>query len=296
MLARQQQVWASQQHIWASASAELLKLRKRPAIWVLAGVWLALLTFFGYLLPYLGYLTGGSSAPRSDPMGSGALADTLPANLVGNAVAGYALFGGAIVMILGALVAGSEYGWGTIKTVLTQRPGRVSVYAGSLVALAAVLLALVLVSFGLSAAASAAIATTESLPLAWPAVTEVLTGIAAGWLVLGMWCLFGVLLGTLTRGTAMAVGLGLVWALVVENLVRASSAVLDVLVTVQQGLPGVNAGSLVASLGARGEGPGDGTPGVAPVVDGTQATVVLVGFVVAFAVIAGLLQARRDVV
>jgi hypothetical protein len=53
------------QHVWASASAELLKLRKRPAIWVLAGVWLALLTFFGYLLPYLGYLTGDSSAPRS---------------------------------------------------------------------------------------------------------------------------------------------------------------------------------------------------------------------------------------
>ena len=279
------------QHVWASASAELLKLRKRPAIWVLAGVWLALLTFFGYLLPYLGYLTGDSSAPRS-----GALADTLPANLVGNAVAGYALFGGAIVMILGALVAGSEYGWGTIKTVLTQRPGRASVYAGSLVALAAALLALVLVSFGLSAVASAVIANAESLPLTWPTATDVLTGIAAGWLILGMWCLFGVLLGTLTRGTAMAVGLGLVWALVVENLVRASSAVLDVLVTVQQGLPGVNAGSLVASLGARGEGPGDGTPGVAPVVDGTQATVVLVGFVVAFAVIAGLLQARRDVV
>jgi ABC-type transport system involved in multi-copper enzyme maturation permease subunit len=279
------------QHVWASASAELLKLRKRPAIWVLAGVWLALLTFFGYLLPYLGYLTGDSSAPRS-----GALADTLPANLVGNAVAGYALFGGAIVMILGALVAGSEYGWGTIKTVLTQRPGRASVYAGSLVALAAALLALVLVSFGLSAVASAVIANAESLPLTWPAATDVLTGIAAGWLILGMWCLFGVLLGTLTRGTAMAIGLGLVWALVVENLVRASSAVLDVLVTVQQGLPGVNAGSLVAALGTRGEGQGDGTPGVAPVVDGTQATVVLVGFVVAFAVIAGLLQARRDVV
>ena len=277
--------------MFASASAELLKLRKRPAIWVLAGVWLALLTFFGYLLPYLGYVTGDGSAPRS-----GALADTLPANLVGNAVAGYALFGGAIVMILGALVAGSEYGWGTIKTVLTQRPGRTSVYAGSLVALAAVLLALVLVSFGLSAAASATIATSESLPLAWPAATDVLTGIAAGWLILGMWCLFGVLLGTLTRGTAMAIGLGLVWALVVENLVRASSAVLDVLVTLQQGLPGVNAGSLVAALGAQGESPEGGTPGVAPVVDGTQATLVLVGFAVAFAVIAGLLQARRDVI
>lgn len=271
----------------ASFSAELLKLRKRPATWVLAGVWLALLTTFGYLLPYLGSLTGNTDAP-------GALADTLPANLVGNAVAGYALFGGAIVLILGALVAGSEHGWGTVKTVLTQRPSRWSVYAGSVAALAVILLGLVLVSFGLSAAASAGIAAVESLPTDWPGPGELAVGIGAGWLILGMWCLLGMLLGTLTRGTALAVGLGLVWALVVENLVRASAAVLDLMATVQTALPGVNAGSLVAALGAGGQGQAEGTPGVAAVVGGTQAVLVLVGFIVAFAVLAGLLQ-RRDI-
>jgi ABC-2 type transport system permease protein len=137
----------------ASVSAELLKLRKRPATWVLAGVWLALLTTFGFLLPYLGYLTGDTGGPPVGP-----IAGTLPANLVSNAIAGSALFGGALVMILGALIAGSEHGWGTIKTVLTQGPRRASVYAGSLAALAAILLGLVLVSFALSAAASAVIA------------------------------------------------------------------------------------------------------------------------------------------
>lgn len=268
-----------------SLSAELLKLRKRPAVWVLAGVWLALLLTFGYLLPYLG------AGPDSGGPRGAALVSTLPANLVSNAVAGYALFGGALVMILGALVTGSEYGWGTVKTVLTQRPHRLAVYGGTLAALAVALLGVVLVSFAVSAGASAAIAGAESLPADWPGVTEIVTGIGAGWLILAMWCLLGVLLGTLTRGTALAVGLGLVWALVVENLVRASAAVLDVMATVQQALPGVNAGSLVAALGTGQQD----TPGIAAVVGGTQATVVLVAYLAVFALAAGTLWTRRDV-
>ncbi len=271
----------------ASMSAELLKLRKRPATWLLAGVWLALLTTFGFLLPYLGYLTGDPGPARIGP-----LAATLPENLVSNAIAGSALFGGALVMILGALISGSEHGWGTLKTVLTQRPRRLSVHLGSLAALAVILFGLVLVSFALSAAASAAIAAAESLPVDWPGAGQVAVGVLAGWLILGMWSVLGVLLGTLTRGTALAVGLGLVWALVVENLIRASAAVLDVMATVQRALPGVNAGSLVAALG---EGQGDGTPGVVAVVDGTQATIVLLGYLIAFTLLAGLLLARRDI-
>ena len=44
--------------------------------------------------------------------------------------------------------------------------------------------------------------------------------LGAGFLVMEMWALVGFLLGTLARGPALSVGLGLVWALVVENLLR----------------------------------------------------------------------------
>ncbi|HEU4542437.1 MAG TPA: hypothetical protein VFR23_15020 [Jiangellaceae bacterium] len=37
-------------------------------------------------------------------------------------------------------------------------------------------------------------------------------------LIFGMWTAAGVLIGVLTRSPALAVGLGLVWSLVVENL------------------------------------------------------------------------------
>ena len=277
--------------MFASVSAELFTLRKRPALWVLGGVWLSLLLFFGYGLTWLSYRSAANPA-----VGQRILADALPANLVGNAIAGYALFGGAMVMILGALVAGSEYGWGTLKTVFTQRPGRWSVHLGRVGALAVALLAMVLVSFALSAGASATIATVESAPLDWPSAADVMRGVAAGWLVLGMWCAFGLLLGTLARGPALAIGLGLVWALVLENLVREFAALLEPLAAVQRVLPGVNAGSLVAALGSQGgAGTEGGTPGVVAVVDGTEAAVVLAAYVIGFVLVSGLLLQRRDV-
>lgn len=89
----------------------------------------------------------------------------------------------------------------------------------------------------------------------------------------------------------MAIGLGLVWAMAVENLVRGTAMLLDVVDTLQRGLPGVNAGSLVAALG---DGP-NGTPGVAAVVGPGQASAVLAAYLVAFAVLTALLVARRDV-
>ena len=277
--------------MFASVSAEVFTLRKRPALWLLGGVWLSLLVFFGYVLNWLSYRSAEDPAA-----GQRILADALPANLVGNAVAGYALFGGAVVMIVGALVAGSDYGWGTLKTVLTQRPGRLRAHVGRVGALAVALLALVLVGFALSAGASAIVATAASEPLGWPVAADVVTGIAAGWLVLGMWCSFGLLLGTLARGPALAIGLGLVWALVLENLVRGFAALLEPLAAVQRMLPGANAGSLVAALGARGGvGAEGGTPGVVAVVDGTQAALVLAAYVVGFVLVAGLLLHRRDV-
>ena len=39
-------------------------------------------------------------------------------------VQGLPMFGGALVMVLGAIVAGNGYGWGTWKTVFTQGPSR----------------------------------------------------------------------------------------------------------------------------------------------------------------------------
>jgi ABC-2 type transport system permease protein len=279
----------------SSYRAEMLKLVKWPAMWVLAAVLLVLAQVFGYLIPYVGYRSGGGSGFAAGETQAQLLSDILPANLVGNTLSGFPMFAGAIALIVGALAAGSEYGWGTLKTVLTQRLGRLSVLGGKVLAIATAILALVLVVFGMNSLWSWMIAVSVGRPVDWPSVLDLTGGIAAGWLILGVWSLFGVLLGTLFRSTSLAVGLGLVWALAVENLVRGFAGLLEFLDAFQRGLPGVNAGSLVASLGAATLDQSGGTPGVTAVVSGQQAVVVLIAFAVALPLIAGLALHRQDV-
>jgi hypothetical protein len=87
----------------------------------------------------------------------------------------------------------------------------------------------------------------------------------------------------------------LVWALAVENLVRGFAGLLGFLDAFQRGLPGVNAGSLVASLGAATLDQSGGTPGVTAVVSGSQALLVLSAYVVVLALAAGVTLHRQDV-
>src|SRR5256885_11320774 len=47
-----------------------------------------------------------------------------PINFVKNSLNGVGIIGSILTLILGALAVGSEFGWGTVKTVYTQRPGR----------------------------------------------------------------------------------------------------------------------------------------------------------------------------
>ena len=278
-----------------SYRAEMLKLVRWPAMWVLWAVFLVLPQVFGYLIPYVGYRTGGGSGFAAGETPAQLLADVLPGRLVANTLGGFPMFAGAIALIIGALAAGSEYGWRTLKTSTTQRPRRHSVLAGKLLATTTIALILVLGVFGVNALWSWVVATVEGRPADWPLVLDLVRGIGGGWLILGMWNLVGALLAILFRSTSLAVGLGLVWALAVENLVRGFAGLLGFLDALQQGLPGTNAGSLVASLGAPILGQPGGTPGVTDVVSGAQAVVVLIAYVAGAALLAALTLQRQDI-
>ena len=272
----------------ASFSAEMLKLYKRPATWILILVPLVLNQVFSYLVPYTSYLSAENERAAEQ-----VLANRLPADLVLNSIGGFPVFAGAIALTLGALSVGSEYGWGTLKTTLIQRPRRLKVYAGKLLALAVVVLTIVLATFALGAFSSSAIALSQSEVMDWPSLADLTQGIASGWLILMMWCLFGVMLAFVFRGTALPIGLGVVWIMGIENLiVNVAVPLLDLAETLQKGLPSVNAGSLVSALNGGEVG---SAPGVNTTVDGTQATLVLIAYAVVFVLIAGFVLQRRDV-
>jgi len=108
--------------LFDTTRAELRRILRWPATWVLAGVWLFLNALFGYIFDWISYRTGDATGPS----GAGVqLSSLLPAAIPDRFADGMPMFGGAIVMILGALAVGSGYGWGTWKTVYTRaRPGR----------------------------------------------------------------------------------------------------------------------------------------------------------------------------
>jgi ABC-2 type transport system permease protein len=276
--------------------AEILKLRKRPATWVLLGVTLALELLFGYLLPYSSWATSDQNFQTQGLDPQAVLAGTLPAELVPTSLGGFPVFAGALALILGALAAGSEYGWGTMQTALTQRPTRLAVYGGKLAALAAATLAVVLTVFAVNAVTAGLIATLESRPLDYPSLAALAEGVGSGWLIMGMWCGLGAVLGFAFRGVALPVGLGVVWVLGVENLVSAvAGSLLTGLRPLRDLLPGVNAGSLVWSLAPGGGASGEPPPGVVDAVSGGRASIALATYVAGFAVAGALLVRRRDV-
>jgi ABC-2 type transport system permease protein len=276
-----------------SSRAELLRLRRWPAVWVTLGVWFLLAMMFGYLFNYFSYKTGDLSFSNEGETTNSIFAELLPANAPNVLLQGMPMFGGALMLVLGGLVAGNGYGWGTWKTIFTQGPSRRIVMTGSMLTLSAFVVVLVLLTAALCFGISVTIALTEGANLVWPTAGAVVQSVLAGCLVLGLWALAGYAVGTLARGPALAVGLGLVWTLVVENLLRGVGSVLGPIEALTHVLPGTAAGSLVGAL--IGKQAGDGTPGVLDVLSATRATWTVVAYVLAFLAITLTVTHRRDV-
>ncbi|MFD7074482.1 ABC transporter permease [Nocardioides sp. NPDC059952] len=273
-----------------STRAELLRLRKWSAIWVIVGAWLALSLSFGYVFNYVAYKTGDDNFAGDGAGNAQLLAELMPNAIPDVIVSGLPMFGGALAMVVGALVAGNGFGWGTWKTVFTQGPSRSTAVGGSLAAVTLFIFAMMTATLVLCAGVSVAIAATEGQSITMPALSDLAQSFGAGFLVLEMWALLGFLVGVLAKGPALAVGLGLVWSLVVENLLRGVGSLLSGIETVTEALPGTAGGSLA---GAIIGGP-NGTPGVLDAISGERALITVGAYVLAAGVAAVVVMRRRD--
>jgi ABC-2 type transport system permease protein len=131
----------------------------------------------------------------------------------------------------------------------------------------------------------------------WPSLSEVVRALAAGWLILAVWAALGVALGVLSRGTALAIGVGILYALVIEGLISSFADQVSLLEPLVQFFLRANAYSLVEGLGASTAGAATNGPGAfsGPCVGGEQALLVLIGYIAGFLLLSGLLLRRRDV-
>lgn len=269
--------------------AELRKLTARPAIVVISLLPpLAILLFF-YIIPYIvfSYPNYHSASGRTG-LESKALG-LYPAAFLTQVLLVLSLGSGMLALGVGTLSAGSEYGWNTLKTVYTQGPGRLPLFAGQLVAATLVLTAVLTATFVLAAVSSLAIVTVDGRPATWPAGVDVVKAIGAIWLVLVCYLAIGVALANLVRNAALAVGIALAYYLVFETAIigfvtNLFSRARDTLSNV---LPGSSAHALLDSLSPSGK---------TVAIQDQHAVVVLLLWTVVCVSISAALVWRRDVV
>lgn len=278
--------------ILASLRAEWFKIVRRPAVWVTVGLFLVFEVGIGYVVTYL---VATHSAGQTGENFAALRSSLYPASFVLKALANASTLDGLFALILGVLVQGSEYGWETIKTAQTQLPGRLSLLAGRLLALAFVMGLMAATLFVLDAMASSLVAGIDGKSAAFPAAAVIAKGLGADWLIFAFMATLGLALATAFRQSAMAIGLGLGYVLLLETVVFALLGSLgDTVKQVHTWFPVANAGYLNQSFGEV-----TGLVGLtissrdAP--DATHAVVALGVWILGLTVLCGSLICVRDV-
>lgn len=199
----------------ACLDAEWFKLRRRPLPWILLGcmVGFQLLTNVSFLLL--------ASLPLTDSTAAGVVAElrqlVTPPNCLYVTLSGVNQIGALLAIILGAVVIGSEYQWGTLRLLLLRQPRRWIYLAGLLLAMTGALGLGLLITSLAGLLLGLAVSLLTGLPIDWPGLGAALIepGFAAtllrSYATLVVCLLFGVALTVLTRSLATGLGLGLIY-------------------------------------------------------------------------------------
>jgi ABC-2 type transport system permease protein len=265
----------------ATIKAEWRKNRFRPAFLIGSGLIGAITVLVYSVNWYQATHPGNSDVPVS-------MLTLYPDKFVNNVLgAGFPL-GAAMAIVLGALIAGSEYSWGTLKTVLTQGPGRLTTWAGRVTVVMAWMGIMTAILFAVGAAYSVVIALFEGHAIVWPATMDIAKGFGTIWLIFAVNGAIGLALGVVIRQSAAALGVGLVYLLSVEIIaVRFIDAINGgAYKWIGDLFAGQNSTALIAHLAPRS---------VAPSISAEQAVLVLAAYLVGLLIVAGGLQRLRDV-
>jgi len=272
----------------ATIKAEWRKSRLRPGFLIGAGV-IAGITILVYAANW--YLALHPLATRGGERPIVSLATLYPDQFVNNVMGAAFPIGAAVAIVLGALFAGSEYGWGTVKTMFTQRPGRLTVWGGRLFVFGIWMLILTLVLFGFGVANSVVVALFQGHAITGPAAIDLAKGISAIWLVFMVNGSIGLALGVLIRQPAAALGIGLTYVLAVEIIaVRIINLINNgQFKNVTEQFVNQNATALTQSFTS----PAFGT--TAPAISADHAVLVLAAWGIGLTIVAAGLLRLRDV-
>ena len=276
--------------------AELMKTRRRWSPWIVLAVNVVVLIGFSYVIEWVIYTYVVHASARVNPAElkmslhpSGFAYQALSTNLAP-----------VLATILGVLVVGNEFGSGTLKTLFTIRPARLEVLAAKYVALLIAVAIGVVVTFAAAALTSVILAEVDHVSLNnWPTGGSIVEAMLGALLVWSWWAFFGGTLAIVFRNMAAAIGIGLAWSLVVEDLVltilgQVGGSFWD---AVRKGFPGANASALAGVFRPTQFAESASRAGSVPSasVGAGQATLVLVAYAVVALIVSFAVVARRDV-
>jgi ABC-2 type transport system permease protein len=202
-------------------SAEWRKLR-RPTLFL--GTIGAALFFTGLTSTFL-YLMIDSeqgNADRGRQVGREVL------ELAGGSVYGFASVGGllgVIALCVFAAQTAQEYTYGTLRNILVRQPGRIRILVGKLIAMKIFALIMILiaavVSIGISYFLSDRAKVSTQLWFTSDGYTEIGKTLVNVTISVVYFGIVGMVLGLLLRSPISAISIGVLWILIIENLLGA---------------------------------------------------------------------------
>jgi hypothetical protein len=246
-----------------------------------------MLAGFSMGIPFVVYMSLRSDPTQDvDGLRSIVLLENAPATALGS----YPMFGAAIMLVIGVLVAGPEFRWGTWTARFSQGPSRAEVVMAK--ASVAIITTGIVVAVALIAAIVVSAALTLSLgsTTTFPGLGSLVTCFGASWAISAAWAIVGLGTSIVFRGTMAPVAVGLVWILAVENIVAGLATMLTWFAPVRWLTLGAASGSLAAAAGADAS-----TPGVAGVLNPVMAALLIIVYCIVFCGVAVILMKRRDI-
>lgn len=273
--------------ITRAISAELFGVRRRRSLQLVALVWILQIVLFAYIANYAvaQFVTDLGGQERE------AIARSLRLDQAASSVVGsLPIYGGPVMLMIGALVGGGDDRVGLRRTVLARFADRRGHLLGKVVTLVIVTGLLMAASVVIASVCSLIVCTMGNLPLGGFDALATLQGFCASWLIAFTWATFGLGLVVVTRSLLSTALIGLMWGMLVEQGIHALAGSLTVLAPVRGVLLTGASGALAAWVGVP-----TGAPTAPPDMAGPVAVASLLGWIIVWLVAAFTAVSVRDV-
>lgn len=239
----------------AAMRSEFIKLSRRRSL-IGTGCATVLIATLGTVVPYLTDTSGGGGplARTSGATGPAAFA-TASGSVQG--VVDVSKLLGVVVLVLAALAVTNEYTYGTLKNSLVRHPDRPGLLGGKITAIALNVAALAVVAVVAGFVVSLIAGAINGVDMsAWTSAAGLgETASALGTVLVSnlTFACLGLTLGVLLRAPAIAIGIGLGWTLIGEQLVSGLTSFADwfpgqLALNLQSGEPDVGIASTLLGL------------------------------------------------